>query len=201
MLRKRWCGQIYLVKFSPIRKQRHENVLVYSGPHFCPSSWSVLSQENIFGKPQESQGSNPNITLGTNAVTCRQNFYGQIHRSRCGRQTTKLPWIYNGLFAALSLIAFSQTSLENLADWLKFKLISLIKRRQKRSCNWGKYWKKINPKNVECYSPAKSSITSLLWCLPCNAKHYSFWGGTNFIIFFKSSSNFSLVRMPPGSPM
>ena len=111
-------------------------------PSFCPSSWSVLSQENIFGRPQESQGSNPNITLETNAVTCRQNFYGQIHRSRCGRQTTKLSWIYNGLFAALSLIAFSQTSLENLADWLKFKFISLIKRRQKSSRSWGKYWKK-----------------------------------------------------------
>ena len=46
-------------------------------PSFFPSSWSVLSQENIFGRPQESQGSNPNITLGTNAVTCRQNFYGK----------------------------------------------------------------------------------------------------------------------------
>lgn len=59
--------------------------------------------------------------------------------------------------------------------------------------------KKTNPKDVECYRLAKSSITSFLWCLPCNAKHYSFWGGTNSIIFFKSSANFSLVRMPRGS--
>ena len=80
--------------------------------------------------------------LGNKRRDVQTEFLRQIHRSRCGRQTTKLPWIYDGLFAALSLIAFSQTSLENLADWLKFKLISLIKRRQKSSCNWGKYWKK-----------------------------------------------------------
>lgn len=201
MLRKRWCGQIYLAKFSPIRKQRHENVLVYSGPHFFPSSWSVLSQENIFGRPQESQGSNPNITLGTNAVTCRQNFYGQIHRSRCGRQTTKLPW-FTMVFSLLYHLSLSRKHrLKTLQIGLNLSWYLWLKEGKKVVAIEVNIGKKINPKDVECYSPAKSSITSLLWCFLCNAKHYSFWGVANFIIFFKSSSNFSLVRMPSGSLM
>lgn len=201
MLRKRWCGQIYLAKFSPIRKQRHENVLVYSGPHFFPSSWSVLSQENIFGRPQESQGSNPNITLGTNAVTCRQNFYGKYtdrdvvdKRRSCHGFTMVFSLLYHLSLSRKHRLKTLQIGL-NLSSYLRLKEGKKVVAVE---VNIGK---KINPTDVECYSPAKSSITSLLWCLLCNAKHYSFWNVTNFIIFFKSSSNFSSVRMPSGSPM
>ena len=48
--------EIFCHVFAYTKTETCENVLVWSGPDFRHSCWSVLARENSFGRPEESQG-------------------------------------------------------------------------------------------------------------------------------------------------